>query len=258
MSTARTPKTLDVTDQQKLLEALLKIGSPSKTNRKGIRNYLIGCLMLDAGLRVGEVVKLGVADMWFKDSPVTSLVVQQTIAKNHRERIIPVSARLNLAIGHMYFAWWHNNLTSLTNYAFFTSNPGKTISTRQVENIIKSAAMKSLGRPVNPHMLRHTYASQLMRVTSMRTVQELLGHNHITSTQVYTHPNEEDKKKAMLDVERYMSLSPDERMKESGPHPLSDHLETPCRHPLHQGLPSCPDERAADFPHGIHGFSNTE
>ncbi|GAH69734.1 unnamed protein product, partial [marine sediment metagenome] len=49
----------------------------------------------------------------------------------------------------------------------------------------------------HPHMLRHTFASKLMRVTSMRTVQELLGHSSITSTQIYTHPNEDDKKKAI-------------------------------------------------------------
>ncbi len=246
MSTAKPPKTLDVTDQQKLLDALLKNGSPAKTHRKGIRNYLMACLMLDAGLRVGEVVKLSVADMWFKDSPVTSLVVHHTIAKNHRERIVPVSARLDVAIGNMYRAWWHNNLTSLIQYAFFTKKPEQTITTRQIENIINSAAMKSLGRPVNPHMLRHTFASQLMRVTSIRTVQELLGHNHVTSTQIYTHPNEQDKKEAierasdfphglhgfgdidvkknMNEVNKYMSLSKEEQIKQLGPHPLTDHL----------------------------------
>lgn len=201
MSTAKTPKTLDLTDQQKLLEALLVHGAPAKTQRKGIRNYLMACLMLDAGLRVGEVVKLSVADMWFKDSPVTSLVVKPAIAKNHRERIIPVSARLNVAIGNMYCAFWHNDLTSLTKNAFFIKEPANTITTRQVENIIHSAGMKSLNRPVNPHMLRHTFASSAMRVTNMRTVQELLGHNYVTSTQIYTHPNEEDKKKAILDME---------------------------------------------------------
>lgn len=204
MSNAKPPKTLDVEQQLLLLKALRRYGSPSKTTLKGIRNYLMAVLMLDAGLRVGEVVKLGVADLWFNEAPVTSLLLQQTITKNHRERIIPVSPRLRVAINEMYCACWHNDVTALTNYAFYTKDPGDTITTRQVENIINAAAEKCFGRRVNPHMLRHTFASRLLRVTNMRTVQELLGHSCITSTQIYTHPNEDDKKKAIeaLDGER--------------------------------------------------------
>lgn len=197
MSTSKPPKTLNVTDQQKLLDALLKNSSPAKTHLKGIRNYLMACLMLDAGLRVGELVQVRVVDLWFQDSPVTSLVVRQSIAKNHRERIIPVSARLNITIKKYHTECYIPDETLYDSLAFFTTCPHIPLTTRQVENIINSAAMKSLGRPVNPHMLRHTFASQLMRVTNMRTVQELLGHNHVTSTQIYTHPNEEDKRKAI-------------------------------------------------------------
>jgi len=84
-----------------------------------------------------------------------------------------------------------------TFHVFQVPNTNRCITTRQIENIVLAASMKSLGRPLNPHMLRHTFASKLLRVTNIRTVQILLGHSCITSTQIYTHPNEDDKKKAI-------------------------------------------------------------
>lgn len=201
MSTAKTPKTLNVDQQQLLLDALIKTGAPSKTFRKGIRNYLIACLMLDAGLRVGEVVALQFSDLFFCGQYVKTLMVRPAIAKNHRERSVPISSRLATAIED--FGKVNPELfTELGSHLVFTTAISDTqITTRQVENIINTAAYKVFGWPVNPHMLRHTFASRLMRVTDMRTVQELLGHNYITSTQIYTHPNEDDKKKAIDDLQ---------------------------------------------------------
>lgn len=201
MSNAKPPKTLDVTQQQQLLDALLRKGSPTKTALKGIRNYLMACLMLDAGLRVGEVVKLKLSHLYFNHVPVTTLVLTPSITKNHRERTVPVSDRLKTALQQFYTQ--HPLLEHLAPCSFAFSNvpPNQPMTTRQVENIINSAAWKCFGRPVNPHMLRHTFASRLLRVTNMRTVQELLGHTCITSTQIYTHPNEDDKKKAIDDLD---------------------------------------------------------
>jgi len=92
------PKTLNVTEQHQLLDALLCKDAPHKSFRLGIRNYLIGCLMLEAGLRVGEVVKLEMWDLYFKGLPVKNLVIRQLVAKNHKERTIPVSTRLSNAL----------------------------------------------------------------------------------------------------------------------------------------------------------------
>lgn len=192
-----TPKTLNVTEQHQLLDALLCKNSPHKSFRKGIRNYLMGCLMLEAGLRVGEVVALTLADLYFNQTPVKTLIVRSEVAKNHKERSVPISLRLNAALEEYQkvHCWLASEPSSHNAFTIFPSHV--PITTRQVERIINSAGWKSLGRPVNPHMLRHTFASKLMRLTDMRTVQELLGHSSITSTQIYTHPNEDDKKKAI-------------------------------------------------------------
>lgn len=191
------PKTLNVTEQHQLLDALLSKNAPHKSFRKGIRNHLMGCLMLEAGLRVGEVVGLQMSHLYFQGSPVHTIVLTPNITKNHKERSLPVSTRLSQALREYYDEHpYVQNLPDIHSVWVRTCELN-TITTRQVERIINAAGWKALGHPVHPHMLRHTFASKLMRVTDMRTVQELLGHSSITSTQIYTHPNEDDKKKAI-------------------------------------------------------------
>lgn len=192
-----TPKTLTVMESNALLDALLVDTETLKQKRKGIRNYTIGLLMLDAGLRVGEVVQLRIADLVFNSEPVMSIIISPEIAKNKRERTIPVSGRLRKAIKMTNRHCWSHHFNLGTIYAFHREDCLERLTTRQVERIIRAAAMKSLGRPIHPHQLRHTFASRLMRTVNARIVQELLGHKNISSTQIYTHPNSEDLKKAI-------------------------------------------------------------
>lgn len=191
------PKTLNVTEQHQLLDALLQKDAKHKTFLRGVRNYLIGCLMLEAGLRVGEVVKLEMWDLYFRGEPVWNLVVRDLIAKNHNERIVPVSTRLMQAIAEYKKNRTPGVIVKPDHKAFSIKDPYKPLTTRQIERILFKAGLAALNRPVNPHMLRHTFASKLMRVTDMRTVQELLGHSNMSTTQIYCHPNEDDKKKAI-------------------------------------------------------------
>jgi len=208
MSNARTPRTLTTDEQETLLYALHKPTSPTKTCCKGIRNYLIACLMLDAGLRVGEVVQLTISHLWFNGQPVRSLVLTSDITKNHKERVVPVNSRLSNSIDD-YFSHVLGTVDCHPSFQVFSAPQSKRcLTTRQVEHIITGTAMAAIGRPINPHMLRHTFGSKLLRVTNIRTVQELLGHSCITSTQIYTHPNEEDKRKAILDSETQDSQDP--------------------------------------------------
>lgn len=195
---SKSAKTLNSDEQHELLCALENPKGSEQSHAKNKRNYLLGCLMLDAGLRVGEVVQLNMSHLYFNGKAVQNLVLTKEITKNHVERSIFVSTRLKQALEKFYEA--HNYLSSNHDQIFvFAPFLKRTpISTRQVERIINKAGWKALNRPVHPHMLRHTFASKLMRITDMRTVQELLGHSSITSTQLYTHPNEDDKKKAII------------------------------------------------------------
>lgn len=195
------PKTLNITEVHQLLEALLCKDAPHKSFRKGIRNYLIGCLMLEAGLRVGEVVALKMSHLYFAGKTVLTLILTPEITKNNKERSVPVSTRLKSAIEEYYseLPWLEQREEHEFAFANWTKN--KPLTTRQVERIINAAGWKAIRRPVNPHMLRHTFATKLMRVTDIRTVQELLGHSTVTTTQIYTHPNEDDKVEAITNLD---------------------------------------------------------
>jgi len=197
-----TPKTLTTDECHRLLDALqIRDGTPKQV-RRGIRNYTLALVMLDAGLRVSEAIGLEVNDLIFNNAPVTSVLVRPEIAKNHKERSVPVSTRLSEAISQMFMAYWSDHYKNGQHRAFVSPSSHKPLTTRQVRRIISYAAFAALGRSVHPHVLRHTFASKLMRVTNMRTVQILLGHSNITSTQIYTHPNEQDKHQAIEKMDR--------------------------------------------------------
>lgn len=148
--------------------------------------------MLDAGLRVGEVVQLKVTAFVFAGSPATALNVPAAIAKGGSERTIPLSDRLQAAIVVM-MKWWNpSDLPTFEAYAFVPRKGGTALTSRQVQRIIFLTGKKAIGRKVHPHELRHTFATRLMRTTNSRVVQQLLGHKQLTSTQIYTHPNGDD------------------------------------------------------------------
>ncbi|MBA7534636.1 Tyrosine recombinase XerC [subsurface metagenome] len=192
-----SPKTLTVEECDNLLEYLVNKSKGGAGWRYAVRTYTMAVLMLDAGLRVGELVRLELRDLYFQEKPVKTLIIRSQIAKRKRERSVPMSIRAqnSLRLYAHNIPWLMSQ--AVNNYAFRIFSRSEHLSTRQVERAIRAAAMKAIGRPVHPHILRHTFASRLMRVTDSRTVQELLGHKNLSSTQVYTHPNEDDKKKAI-------------------------------------------------------------
>lgn len=149
-------------------------------------------LMLDAGLRVGEVCRLRISDLFWNNEPVKSIIITAGLSKNKTERQVPVSQRLCEALKLMNQYIWSQCDKSHALYAFTSSDICSPFTPRQVERIILCAGSKSLGRRVTPHMLRHTFATRLAKKVNLRVVQELLGHKSITSTQIYVHPDSDD------------------------------------------------------------------
>ena len=191
------PKTLTITEEHIILEALLTKQGTDAQFRRGVRNYCMAAMMLEAGLRVGEVCRLKWSDTFWTNKVVKSITIRAEISKNGESREIPVSTRLSSALSELHRCYYCPNINIEAGFLFFQNRPAKGLTTRQVERIIKTAAHRSIGKSIHPHALRHTFASKLMRKVSMRTVQALLGHKSIKSTQVYTHPNGEDLKKAI-------------------------------------------------------------
>lgn len=189
--------TLTFEECDKLLRYLQQPRDDRVPTRIYHRNYTMALVMLYTGCRVGELVQLRQDQLWFADAPVFALHIESTQAKNKHERTIPTITRLRDAIEQMHRQWWISDWPDGTQYAFYQVRHSSPLTTRQVQRIIKSASAQAIGRDIHPHLLRHTFASQLMRKTSMRVVQQLLGHSSISSTQIYTHPNNDDYQKAI-------------------------------------------------------------
>ena len=199
---SESPPTLESEECEKLLYALLNNARTPKQQSKAVRNHCMALLMLDAGLRVGELVSLRMSDLYFQRQPVRTIFIKPHMTKNKVAHSIPVSDRLSKALLSYFKTWLIFDPEMNESYAFYSVSQDRPLTTRQVERIICAAALKALGRPVHPHMLRHTIASKWMRVTNEAVVQRLLGHKYLTSTQIYCHPNEDDKRQAIDQASR--------------------------------------------------------
>jgi len=194
---SKIPKTLSNEESAKLIEQVSWHTATPASKRKAARNRLLGLLMLEAGLRVGELSKLKIQNLIYATRPVTNLVLSKEITKRNRERTVPLSERIQKAIAENYDNFWIGHAPHILCWAFCGSKYSQHITCRQIERIINRAGQIALGKSVNPHMLRHTFASRLMRITNIRVVQELLGHTNIQTTQIYMHPNTDDLNKAI-------------------------------------------------------------
>ena len=171
-----------------LLNALLAGKGGRKNVVRGTRNWGMGMVLLEAGLRVGELVGLNCGDLVFQGAPVRTLVVRGEIAKRHVEREVPVSVRLAGAIGELRRVVW-GGWDGFTAVPAWTCGAGlRRITSRQVESIVRRAALAALGRPVHPHVLRHTFGTRMEHVGGIRVAQALLGHASIRTTEIYCHP----------------------------------------------------------------------
>lgn len=203
MQMNKTPTTLTNAEAEILLTFIQHNGIGLKASLLNIRNYAIATLMLDAGLRVGEVANLLQSDITIAGLAVTAVCLTAQVTKNGTERTVPLSQRCKKAIETLAGCVWIADKISAHLFAFYESDSSKPISVRQIERMIKFAGKMALNRPIHPHILRHTFATRMMRVTSIRIVQQLLGHKSLQSTQVYTHPNQDDLSNAIhqLDVQ---------------------------------------------------------
>lgn len=138
-------------------------------------------LFYSSGLRLAELAQLKPADIRFAEGTV------RVLGKGGKTRIVPVG---DFAIQALQ-AWLEQRLRIVKPHvaALFLSQHGDAISARTISHRLKDRARRQgIHQNVHPHILRHSFASHLLQSSGdLRAVQEMLGHAHITSTQVYTH-----------------------------------------------------------------------
>ncbi len=197
-----TLQTLTDAELNTLLDHLGRDDNGRQTIFTRARNRVLGCLLADAGLRVGEALGLTIDDTYFDKSPRERLYLRAAITKSHHSRTVPLTERTKAALRDYLHppvtSPWTPSLPLLTRLP----RQEQPITRQAARNIINNAAHACLHRPCYPHMLRHTYATRLMRNTNIRIVQELLGHKSLSSTQIYTHPNDQDLQAAVATLEQ--------------------------------------------------------
>jgi len=158
-------------------------------------------ILADTGLRVSELVSLLQQDLWIAKAPTLELDVPGAITKTGSPRSIPLTLRASDAIRDLRAALWPPIPGPYPAWAFPAKNPYHHKTTRTIQRIVHKYGLISLNTTLTPHMLRHTFATRLMRKTNIRVVQQLLGHKSLSSTQIYTHPNTQDLKQAIATLE---------------------------------------------------------
>ena len=139
--------------------------------------------MYASGLRVSELVNLNINDVNFINQTV------RTIGKGNKERIIPLGDVATHFV-ELYLNEYRNGM--LKGYIcdkLFLNNHGRTMTRQGFFKILKKLAkQKNINTNFSPHTLRHSFATHLLEYgADLRSIQELLGHQDISTTQIYTH-----------------------------------------------------------------------
>jgi len=165
------PKFLSVDEADRLL------GTPVGEDRLSIRDRAILETFYSAGLRIGEIVAINIEDLNLSEGLI------KVKGKGRKERIVPVGEKAVDAI-KKYLA-----TSQLTNtLPLFLNKYGKRITTRSVHRIVDKYKKLSGLWDITPHSLRHSFATHLLEGgADLRSVQEMLGHASLSTTQRYTH-----------------------------------------------------------------------
>ena len=157
------------------VEQLLNF-KPSNTIE--IRDMAIVELMYSSGLRVSETVNININD--FEEN----MSFLRVIGKGSKTRLVPMGRFAIKAINN----WLIEREKILNNTdALFLNSKGARLSVRSVQLRLKKMATKQGLPPVHPHMLRHSFATHMLESSGdLRTIQELLGHSSLSTTQIYT------------------------------------------------------------------------
>ena len=165
-------------------EVVVLLEQPSKNNPKELRDKAMLELLYATGIRVSELISLRVEDL--------NLQMNYIICKDkNKERMIPFGAKAKLALEKYVTGARKDMLTETGNNILFVNCSGLPMSRQGFWKIIKYYAKRAgIAADITPHTLRHSFAAHLVENgADLRSVQEMLGHSDISTTQVYANMN---------------------------------------------------------------------
>ena len=172
----KLPKVLSEEEVNKLLDINLN-------NDFDYRNKAMLELMYSSGLRVSELINLTVNDIDLKNSLV------RIFGKGSKERIVPLNDYATEALNN-YILYHRPKLFKQkeSNYLFLNNHGNQMTRQGFFKTLKKIAKEKGIKSELSPHTLRHSFATHLLKYgADLRSIQELLGHSDISTTQIYTH-----------------------------------------------------------------------
>jgi integrase/recombinase XerD len=171
------PETLSLEGVEKLLS------SPDESSPEGIRDKSMLEVLYATGIRVSELVELGLNDVNFELGYIIAY------GKGSKQRIVPIGEKAKIKLREYLDTSRLKLLKSRTSPHLFVTRLGKKMTRQGFWKIIKAYSRKSgLTKKISPHTLRHSFATHLLeRGADLRAIQVMLGHSDISTTQIYTH-----------------------------------------------------------------------
>ncbi|TXN36210.1 site-specific tyrosine recombinase XerD [Flagellimonas hymeniacidonis] len=176
----KLPDTLS-TDEINALIAAIDLSKPEGERNRAILETLYGC-----GLRVSELIHLKLSDLYFDEDFI------KVTGKGNKQRFVPISS-VNKKYINIYRNEIRNHLQIQKDHKdyLFLNRRGKQLTRAMIFTIIKQLAIKiGMEKNISPHTFRHSFATHLLENgADLRAIQQMLGHESITTTEVYMHVN---------------------------------------------------------------------
>jgi integrase/recombinase XerD len=197
-SERKLPDVLSVAEVEKILN------QPDLFDKFGLRDRAILELLYSSGLRVSELINLKLSDLFFDEEVI------RVFGKGSKQRIVPIGSSAKRWI-EKYLLESRTLLEKKSksgNFIFLNSRGGK-LSRMTIWNIVqKNVKSAKVEKEVHPHTFRHSFATHLLEGgADLRAVQEMLGHSDISTTQIYTHIDQDYIKQEYLEHHPLEQLS---------------------------------------------------
>ncbi|MEM9076681.1 MAG: site-specific tyrosine recombinase XerD [Bacteroidota bacterium] len=176
----KLPDTLSTEEINQLIEAI-DLSHPQGERNRAILETLYGC-----GLRVSELIGLKLSDLFFEEDFI------KVTGKGDKQRFVPISEVNKKYINiYRYEIRVHQPIPKEFSDYLFLNRRGKKLTRAMIFTIIKNLAEKiGLQKTISPHTFRHSFATHLLENgADLRAIQQMLGHESITTTEVYMHVN---------------------------------------------------------------------
>lgn len=177
----------------------MMIAAIPKEKDESLRNELIIEVLYGSGLRVSELIDLRISRINFEEG---YMLVE---GKGRKERYVPLSPRANELMAIWLEQRARLNIASAHSDTLFLNRRGKPLTRVMVFYIVRDlAALAGIDRKVSPHTLRHSFATHLLEGgANLRAIQEMLGHESVTTTEIYVHL---DRSRLRETIERFHPL----------------------------------------------------